>query len=1195
MGTGYRCLTCVLIVVAAASQCLTQPQHNEWEQGGSAQARAEHFYGTRAYPFPRIPQDARLRAIEYSHQHIVPFHHESGLQRSVVWAPIGPFDVGGRITSVAVHPTDGTTVWACAADGGVWKSTDQGEQWKPVMDFEKAISMGAIAVDPNNPATLYVGTGEAANFVDSYSGAGMMKSTDGGETWKPCGLTNVAAFARIAVSPGDGNIVLAAAIRNNAGLYRSTNAGLTWSRVLPVPVTDITINPANPNELWIGGNEYGVMRSTDAGLSFSPSADGLGINGSFIGRVSVQVAPSQPTTLYALANEASYSSSGIAYHSRMYKSTNSGKTWVNIFNDEPNFLNYFGNPQGDYNNVIAIKPDNPNMVMAGGVALARSIDGGKTWDVSITIHPDHHALAFDPANPQRLYVGNDGGMYRSGDTGATFRRISKGLAITQFYAMAIDQQADSITYGGTQDNGTISNSATEYWETAPGVVGGGDGFHVIVDPANSSLIFYETPFGAMHQKNIATGASQVFTQGINLSNPADPAAWSAPFILDPTDPTLFYCGRSRVYRRTTQTQWTPISPSFRTPISAIAVSPVAPNILYAGTGMSAGNGIILLNEGIPLGEIKVSMDKGKTWIDRSVGTGLPNRAVTEITASHTDSCTAWIAYSGFYSGHIFKTTNCGASWEDISKGLPDIPVNALALHPDDERILYAGTDIGMYITTDGGKHWADYSEGLPKAVVADLAIHLATRTLRLATHGRSMWEIPLESPSLRPSILVPSGREIWSGRSTQTISWNGFTSPVRVEYSLDNGASWTTIAKSVSETTVRWKVADTAITNAYIRVVGALDSLQSSVSLAFTIEKSKPGSLITGSQKALGCWGLAYDGRFLWATVENSDTLLKIDPATLSTVAVIRVKTSQGRRSFTDIAYHQGKGTFFINDVRDANPDNAGGGLLHEVDTTGTVLHTWTSPCRYPTGLGFIPDGSGSGGTLLSADLFGAQNLFVIDPENGMTIRTIPRPAVIELGPMGIAAAADGRTFWHVIDGFDANFGPQGSTAVEMSLDNLEAACAFPLNLSGDSTSAGGYSQWGRLFARGVERDPNDGNLWVTNLDGGIYKFTVCDAIPSDAPILHLGNRSVASLQQNRPNPFFGATEIRFSIKHPAAISLTLHDATGGTIATLTEGRFEAGEHAVMLNPMGLAAGAYQYRLSVDGEYQVSKTLIYIP
>ena len=336
----------------------------EWrEEGNAAAEREEVFFGVRAYPFGRIPQNGRLDAILYSQSKIRPFHDPNGLQGKNQWEQIGPLSIGGRISTIAVHPTDSNTLWAGAAAGGVWRSFDRGESWRPMMDFENAITMGALAVDPQDPLSLYAGTGEAAQNVDSYGGAGVMKSTDGGLSWQSAGLMNVAAFARLAVHPKRSGIIFAAAIHNNAGLYRSPDAGRSWVRIISTPVTDITINPANPDEMWIGGNQAGVMHSTDAGLTFIPSGTGLGLNGAFVGRVSVQVAPSKPSTLYALINEASFPQGN---YSRIYKSTNSGTTWQNVLDNAPDLLNYYGHLQGEYNNVIAVKPDDPECGDRGG-------------------------------------------------------------------------------------------------------------------------------------------------------------------------------------------------------------------------------------------------------------------------------------------------------------------------------------------------------------------------------------------------------------------------------------------------------------------------------------------------------------------------------------------------------------------------------------------------------------------------------------------------------------------------------------------------------------------------------------------------------------------------------------------------------------------------------------------------------------
>lgn len=1162
-------------------------EREEWHEEGEQSAREAYFYGTRAYPFERIPQNARLNALRYSEERIKPFGSGRSLQGVSQWKQIGPYDIGGRITSIAVHPTDGKTLWIAAADGGVWKSSDTGNTWAPVMDFENAITMGAIAVDPNNPDVLYAGTGEAAQNVDSYIGAGMLKSTDGGTTWRSAGLLNVAAFARVAVRPGNGNIVFAAAIKNNAGLYRSADAGRTWTRIIGTAVTDITINPANPDEMWIGGNQFGIMHSTDGGLTFVLATTGLGPGGnSFFGRVSVQVAPLQPTILYALIHELS--SQG---ESRIYKSTNSGASWSLVLDNAPDLLTYYGHAQGEYNNVIAVSPIDPDIVIAGGVVLLRSTNGGASWTTfESQLHPDHHALAFDPLNPERLFVGNDGGMYRSENAGGAYRRISTELAITQFYAMAIDQTKANVTYGGTQDNGTISNEASDYWGGGPGIVGGGDGFYVVIDPQNPNIVYYEQPFGLIYRVDLPTNSRGLFIDGLVTSDPSDPAAWSAPLVQDPGDPTRMYHGRSRVYRWSPSTTWRALSPPFRTPISAIGVSTLDPRIIYAGSGAISGDGNLLLNDGIPLGELKVSTNGGTTWEDRSTGTGLPNRAITKLLPSANDTCTAYAAFSGFGAGHIFRTTDCGRNWTDISRGLPDIPVNALAVHPANESVIYAGTDIGVYITVDGGASWSSYNNGLPHVIVSDLAIHASSNTLRAATHGRSMWEIPLESPAPLPSVTAPAGREVWMGRTSQTIAWSGITGPARVEYSLDGGASWNDAGSSVAGTLLTWTTPDTASAHAVVRVTSQTNPSETAVSREFTLEKYRAGGVIVGALQPFGCWGLAYDGEVLWATIEDSDTLLKIDPVTLASVGLVKVDDGSTRRRFADITYHPRKGTLFYHDITGA-PQDAPGGWLVEVTKQGTVLHRWPSPCWYPNGLAWIDDGAD--GYLLASEAFGAQNFYVINADSGTVIRTITPPRVIDFGPMGIAAG-EGGTIWQVIDDFDIQTGPKGSSAVLLALDALEQRCSFDLAASPDSAIAGGYTGWGKFLARGIERDPHDGNLWITNLDGGIYKIAACTAQPSSVRAAHPERAVVATLEGIMPNPFSSGARVHFSLVRGARARIDLYDTEGRLALTVADSYFESGAHDLPLDPSSLSSGIYSCRLTLAGGLALSRSVVYV-
>jgi photosystem II stability/assembly factor-like uncharacterized protein len=1057
-----------------------------------------------------------------------------------------------------------------------------------MMDHESAIAMGALAVDPTNPNVIYAGTGEAAQNLDTYGGAGIMKSTDGGATWRPSGLTNVAAFARIAVHRSNPNIVFAAAVRNNAGFYRSADAGRTWSRIVPYAITDITINPANPDELWVGGTDSAVLHSLDAGLTFTPSGNGIGA-GAIVGRVSVQVAPSMPSVLYALVHELTFPNGS---YTRIYKSANSGASWRLILDNDPDILAYGGVSQGEYNNVIAVKPDDPNVVLAGGVVIARTTDGGDTWSVIDTaLHLDHHALVFDPSSPSRLYAGNDGGMYRSEDAGLSFTRITTGLAITQFYALAIDQSQPHVTYGGTQDNGTISTEAKKYAVGGAGVVGAGDGFVAIVDADDPNIIYFEQPRGRILKRDLAAGTVVSFFDGIQLNDANDLAAWSAPFVNDPIDPDIFYCGRSRVYRRTRGTSWSAISPRFRTAVNAIGISPIDSRIIYAGSGLDGASSILLSN-GTPLGELKVTTDGGTTWLDRSSATGLPNRVITDIVPSPRDTATAYISYSGFRAGHIFRTTDYGATWSDVSHGLPDTPVNALAIDPLDPAIIYAGTDIGVYITTDGGGTWESYNQGLPNAVVADMAIHNASRTLRVATHGRSMWEISLASPSPAPSITIPAGGENWMGGSRQHLAWSGLAGSVRLEYSLDGGDSWSAIAENIASGTYQWSVPEGESRDARVRATEMEGAMRTLASKAFTIEPRGAGGIVAGTLKGYPCWGLAYDGEHLWAAVENSDTLLELDPATLATIGIVKIDDGGGKHGYSDITYHPGRETFYIHDISNAKSDGSGQAWLCEVTKDGRIVNRWSSPCVYPTGLAWLNDVDG--GRLIASDIFGDQSLYLIDPATGAVTRTITRATKIDFGPAGITATGDGRGFWQVIGNFDFNSGPHGSSMVRASVDDPAASCAFELELTADSTLAGGYNGWGKLFARGVERDPADGNLWVSNYDGAIYKVVPCDAVASAVPAAQRVAPADATLDPIAPNPLAAPARIRFTLRHAANVRLALDDARGDESMVIDERAFDAGAHEAVLDAAPLPSGIYYCRMIVDGAAIATRSVIVV-
>lgn len=1133
--------------------------------------RMEFYFNLRSYPFGTIPkgarQDAILQMTEKMRQHRTPF------QALKQWRQLGPYDLGGRIHSIAVHPTDGKTLWCGAANGGVWKSDNRGDTWRPVMDTENSLSMGAIAVDPKNPNIVYAGTGEPVSANgDTYNGAGILKSIDGGETWTTLGLTNVGSITDIVINPTNTNNIIASGVRNNAGLYWTEDGGNTWTRSSNIAIADLSMHPTNPNILLIGTFSNGLYRTTDGGKSIGTKMGGIGNANLTVSRISVEFARSDGNIAYALAYE--YPGTTIHY-SRIYKSVNGGQSWTNSFDSDRNGIDFLANvaqSQGYYNNVISVHPTNPNIVLAGGVYMVRTDNGGNTWsEVGDEVHVDHHAMAFDPENPNTFYSGNDGGMYRSENAGQSYDKKSRGLAITQFYAMAVDQKKDSLNYGGTQDNGTVTSSSAVY-----GNIMGGDGFFVVVDHTNSNIYYAENPNG----ENISlfrNGQRSTVMRGIDTD---EEAGWAAPLVMDPARPEVMFAGRRSVYRSitagTSSMVWERVSPFFDGVVSAIAVSPAKSEVVYAGSTQ---------------GTVMVSTDAGEQWSDVSNGHGLPNRAVTDFAPSLKQPGTAYISYSGFYSSHVYRTTDFGQTWSDASNGLPDIPINALAIHLDDDNIIYAGSDVGMFISTDAGNTWASYNNGFPRTEIRDIELHKTKRVVRAATHGRSMWEVDIEVPTIPPSITSPVGGEVWRASTSQILSWHGFTGPVHLDYSLDNGRTWKRLKNNLAGDVMRWVVFDTAVMEAKIKVTSIQEPSQSVVSNSFTIERYQVGTVLNATGAPGVPYGICYDGQFLWATNFSSNKLLKIDPKTLISVAEVPVQIAGADSLFTDITYVPERGTFFVHRLRSTGAEDPGG-FLYEITKEGERVNQWTSPFKYPIGLAWLGARNPDQPYLYMSDRNGAQEVRIVSPDAPLEpLLKYNRSKQVRYGPRGACAGADGLSVWQVITDFTGD-ALNSATATRFNFDDdTQAFC--PIELTAGAAS-------GFINARGIELDPADSNIWVSDYNGSIYKLTTCDYkpnipgpdTPTDAPI----NVAVAGLRlsENRPNPFTSATDVSFAIGTSASIGFRLVDLQGRTVMETEAAVYEPGEHTARLQPVGIAAGTYRLVMYANGQPTESRAVVYL-
>jgi photosystem II stability/assembly factor-like uncharacterized protein len=667
----------------------------------------------------------------------------------------GPTNIQGRVSDIEFNPKNPNIVYAGAATGGVFKSTDMGQSWSAIFDDQANLNVGDIGIDPHYPDTLYVGTGEANGGHNNFPGGGVYKSTNGGASWQFLDLENTASIGRIIVDPSNSQRIFLAAVGSyfspnpERGIYKSEDGGLTWNQSLFISdstgAIDMVIDPTNPKRLmaamWervrrpntshLYGPTSGIYRSFDCGNFWEYLGPTNGLPNpatTDVGRIGLAISQSNPDILYALYADGSN-------YLELYKTDNFGTTWTNadpdreIDNGTGGFSWYFGQ--------VRIHPTNPSTVYAMDVAFMRSIDGGANWPIiygygsSIPdLHVDHHALAFHPTNPDYLIEGNDGGINISTDGGVNWIKTAE-LPVTQFYEIGLDRNNPQRLYGGTQDNGTLRTltGALNDWDR----IYGGDGFYVIVDHNNSNIIYSESQYGNLGKSTDGGYHWSGATSGIYGNT-----NWSTPVIMDPNNNQVLYYGAERVFRSTNgASSWTVISPDLTLTsyprlgtITTLAVAPTNSKVIWAGTDD---------------GHVWVTTNYGTNWTDRT--TGLPFRWVTRVVADPTDENIAYVTFSGLKwkdpQPHVFRTTNQGQNWTDISSNLPDTPINAFAIDLRRPNVLFVGTDLGAYYSTNTGQSWQYLSITLPLVSVYDMKIHETANYLAIGTHARSMYKLDL--------------------------------------------------------------------------------------------------------------------------------------------------------------------------------------------------------------------------------------------------------------------------------------------------------------------------------------------------------------------------------------------------------------------------------------------------------------------
>lgn len=669
---------------------------------------------------------------------------------SAQWESAGPSNTGGRMTCLVCHPVHPERLWAGAAGGGVWHSTDAGQTWQSIWNDQDILNIGSLAIDPQNPDVLYCGTGEANLSLDSYPGVGLYKSLNAGQSWQLIAATDRTGIPRhigaVAVDPFDSTHVIIGGVgyaevspggNEFGGIYVSFDGGVTWARQTFISEKNywchsVVFHPKVRGTIFATfteqGARNGIWRSTDGGQHWEHLTTGLPEAARF-GRTSLAISISNPAVLYAFAKDEASGNKDLLLG--VFRTVNGGKTWKTISG------NHFAEEgQISYGNTIAVHPTKPDFVICGGVDLHLTRNAGKTWQ-QVThwdedrgaphyAHADHHALLMPAAVPGRIYDANDGGMDVSEDSGSTWANRSTGLVVTMFYDMDIAQSNGLVFGGGTQDNGTVVTTDgvnSNFFELL-----GGDGGWIVFDPKSAGHVY-----ASYYNLNIFR-----FRGGIakNVSPPAPKSEkgriWMAFITMDPSNSNTVFTGSFRVWRtRDDGNTWTAVSPALDgSPITAIEVAAANSKRIYVGTEN---------------GGFFRSLNGGDAWSPNLSSATLPGHTITRLVAHPQVADLLYATVANFGHSHVFRSQDGGTSWEDVDKGqLPDVPHHVVLIRPDELDRVYVGNDAGVFVFDSLSGTWMNLTKNLPNAMIVDLVYHAKDGTLNAATYGRSIWRLRMK-------------------------------------------------------------------------------------------------------------------------------------------------------------------------------------------------------------------------------------------------------------------------------------------------------------------------------------------------------------------------------------------------------------------------------------------------------------------
>ncbi len=718
----------------------------------------------RAFPNKNIPAGAYTSAFE-EHQLMSPL--PSLTKNPVEWEAMGPWNTAGRTLAVAFHPTQQNTLFAGTASGGLWKSTEMGlgTSWERVDLGHPVLGVSSIEISTEDPDVIFIGTGEVYNYSSTGTdaayrstrgswGMGILKSSDGGNTWEKSldwSYQQEHGVWMIKIDPNHSDIVFA---NTTEGVYRSTNAGEDWELVLDVIMgTDIEINPENSDEIVaafgnFGTEGKGIYKSSDGGDSW------VNVNNAalddFNGKTLLAYAPSQPSTIYASVGNGFWFDDGAT---TLMRSTNFGSTWEVVNNTD------YSKWQGWFSHDIAVNPQDAEQLIAVGIETWQSNDGGQTL-TQITsggvtggtppieepdgpgyyVHSDQHFVLYHPSIEDLAVIGSDGGLFLTMDNGLNWRSINGGLQTTQFYnGFSVSRNGFEYAMGGLQDNNTVIYRGDKAWQRAIG----GDGSWTAINHDDEDVVF-----GSWQNLNVqrSNNMGQSFSS-VSFKENDDNPLFISPYGTCQGNGNLMYaCGNYVYFSNNTGLNWQTTNSGQKVsndPIFSLGIAPSDCDVVYVGTAPKDFDA-----------KIYRTTDRGDTWSD--VTNELPNRYPNDIAVDPLDDSVVYACFSGFGTGHVFRSSDAGETWEDISFNLPDLPTNAIAIDHRNTNMLYVGNDFGVYaINLAEDQEWYKWSESLPDVVIAmDLKIDPLNEEIWIATHGNGSYKRSLPELTIKNDDLV---------------------------------------------------------------------------------------------------------------------------------------------------------------------------------------------------------------------------------------------------------------------------------------------------------------------------------------------------------------------------------------------------------------------------------------------------------